>query len=279
MNTVQRPPPGPLSVSEPWDIVSEGYAAEAEPIMLPFTRDAIALCRPARQAHVLDVAAGSGVLALEVAPRVQRVDAIDFSPRMLEQLEIRRRARGVGNVFAQLGDGQALPFEDASFDAAFSMFGLMFFPDRARGFAELLRVLRPGAAAVVSSWAPLDRSPLMLLMIEALRRVDPTRPAPQTNLLSLENPDLFCSEMLGAGFEDVAVGAYEHTVLVDSAESYWRAISRSAAPITLLKKRLGPEEWERQGALALEYLQSQIQGHVELATTAFLAIGRRPVHA
>lgn len=276
MTDAQRPPPGPLSVSEPWDLVSEGYAAESDAIMLPFTRDAIALARPDEAARVVDVATGPGMLALEVAPRVRRVDAVDFSAAMLAQLEARRRALGIENLFAELADGQALPFDSQSFDTAFSMFGLMFFPDRPKGFSEMYRVLRPGGVAVVSSWAPLDRAPLMLLMIEALRKVDPTRPAPQTNLLSLENPQLFLSEMRGAGFVDVALGAYEHGVRVESAESYWNTISRAAAPIVLLKKRLGPAEWQRQSALALEYLREQIREPVELTTTAFLCIGRRP---
>src|SRR5262245_39852484 len=95
-----RPAPGPLSVSEPWDLVSEGYAREAAQVMLPFTRHAIELARPSRTARVLDVATGSGMLALELAPHVTRVDAVDFAPKMLEQLERKRRALGLENMHA-----------------------------------------------------------------------------------------------------------------------------------------------------------------------------------
>lgn len=83
------------------------------------------------------------------------VDAVDFSSAMLDTL--RARADGLDHVHLHEADGQALPFPDGIYDAGFSMFGLMFFPDRARGWAGLRRVLRPGGRAVVASWHPLDQ--------------------------------------------------------------------------------------------------------------------------
>jgi ubiquinone/menaquinone biosynthesis C-methylase UbiE len=80
---------------------------------------------------------------------------------MIARLRERAAREGVADIDARVADGCALPFPDASFDAGFSSFGLMFFPDRARGFGELLRVLRPGAQAVVSSWAPMTRVPVL----------------------------------------------------------------------------------------------------------------------
>jgi ubiquinone/menaquinone biosynthesis C-methylase UbiE len=275
MTNEVRPAPGPLSVVEPWDLVSEGYALESANVMLPFARHAISLAQPAASAEVLDVATGPGVLALELAPRVQRVDAIDFSPAMLAQLELQRRARGIENVFARQADGQALPFADASFDAAFSMFGLMFFPDRAKGFAELYRTLRPGGVAVVSSWAPVDLSPLMILMFGALRAADPTRAAPQRNLLNLENPELFQKELEAAGFRDVRVEPRTHSLLVEDPVAWWELLCKASAPLVLLKQRLGPSEWQRQSEFAKAYLREQIASPRWLSTTAYLGFGRR----
>ena len=275
MNDPARPAPGPLSVSEPWDMVSEGYAREGVQVMLPFTRYAIELARPSRTAHVLDVATGPGILALELAPQVARVDAVDFAPKMLAQLERQRSALGLENIHVQKADGQALPFPEQSFDAAFSMFGLMFFPDRERGFAELHRVLRPGGVAVVSSWAPVDQSPLMTLMFGALRVADPSRAAPQTNWLSLENPEVFVRELSGAGFRDVSVKPYTHLLPIEGAEQFWDVTTRASAPLVLLKNRLGPAEWARQSELALAYLKENIQGPTTLGTTAYLGFGRR----
>jgi hypothetical protein len=155
------------------------------------------------------------------------------------------------------------------------MFGLMFFPDRKRGFRELHRVLKPGARAVVSSWAPVDQSPLMVLMFGALRAADPTRSPPQPNLLSLENPELFAQEMSEAGFRNVEVTRVTHAVTVTDAEGFWRSLTLSSAPIALLKQRLGPEEWARQSEVALGYLREELRAPRELATTAHLGIGTR----
>jgi SAM-dependent methyltransferase len=214
-------------------------------------------------------------LTLEVASRVARVDAIDFSPGMLSMLEAARKERGIENVTAQQADGQALPFEDATFDAGFSMFGLMFFPDRLRGFRELHRVLKPGARAAVSSWAPVDQSPLMIAMFGALRAADPTRSPPAPNLLNLENPALFAQEMTDAGFRDVEVRRLTHAFTIRDPETFWRNLTLSSAPIVLLKQRLGAEEWERQSALALAWLREHLPEPRELTTTAHLGVGTR----
>jgi SAM-dependent methyltransferase len=195
---------------------------------------------------------------------------------MLAQLEKRRSALGLSNVFAQQGDGQNLPFVDASFDAAFSMFGLMFFPDRGRGFRELHRVLRPGCPAVVSSWASVDQSPLMTIMMGALRAADPNRAAPQVNLLSLENPEFFHKEMTDAGFCDVEIRPFTHFMEVEGAEQYWNGMVRSNAPLVLLKQRLSAEEWERQSALSRAFVAEHVRGPCKLATTALLGLGRKP---
>ena len=99
---------------------------------------------------MLDVAAGPGTLAFIASAAGAHVTAIDFSPDMIDRLRARSVREGV-QIEARVGDGQALPFDDATFEHAFSMFGLMFFPDRAKGFRELCRVLVPGGRAVVSS--------------------------------------------------------------------------------------------------------------------------------
>jgi ubiquinone/menaquinone biosynthesis C-methylase UbiE len=273
--SVPPSPPGPLASREAWDLVAEGYAAEARDVMLPFTKHAIALANPPPGARVLDVAAGSGMLSLEIAGRVQRVDALDFSDLMLAQLNQRRESAGIENVFTRPGDGQNLPYEDSTFDAAFSMFGLMFFPDRLRGFCELFRVCKAGASVVVSSWAPVDQSPLMMLMFGALRAADPDRAAPKPNLLNLENPELFRQEMEQAGFRDVEVKAFTNEVAIQEPDRYWDVTVRASAPLALLKQRLGAEEWVRQERLAKDYIATILKGPCSLGTTAYLGFGRK----
>jgi ubiquinone/menaquinone biosynthesis C-methylase UbiE len=268
--------PNPFSAPEPWDAVADGYADEASFVMLPFSRDAVALAQPHRDAAVLDVACGPGTLTLSIADQVGTVDALDFSRPMLDRLQRAAAAARLDNVRVQQGDGQALPYEPSTFDAAFSMFGLMFFPDRARGFAELHRVLKPNGVAVVSSWLPIEESSLMRLMFGAVRAIDPSRPAPQYDPASLENPELFRQELEGAGFADVKVQSREHEINSTSAQDLWARMARSSAPLVMLRRKLGETEWATQSAKAQRFIEGEFaNGPRELSVKAWLGFGRK----
>ena len=108
--------PSPMSMKEPWELVAEGYAGEASLVMTHFSRRASEILAPAPDAHVLDVAAGPGTLALELAPRVREVTAIDFSERMVSELLKAATLASLCNLHAMVGDGQALPFGEGEFE-------------------------------------------------------------------------------------------------------------------------------------------------------------------
>lgn len=180
-----------------------------------------------------------------------------------------------GDVFSvQVADGQHLPFEEAGFDLGVSMFGLMFFPDRARGFAELRRVLRPGGRAIVSSWAPVDMCPAMDPLFGALRAVDPSRPAPQRDLASLENPEVLRAEMAAAGFSSIEIHEARGAFPTESPEEFWRISTLGAAPLVMLRRRVGEEQWAQTERTALDYLRSVWQPARDLYSVAYLALGR-----
>jgi ubiquinone/menaquinone biosynthesis C-methylase UbiE len=269
-------PPNPLSGTEPWELVSAAYAEEATPLMRPFSERAIELAALGPDAVVLDVATGPGTLSTMIAPKVKRVHAVDFSPAMLEQQQRVLAERGLDNVELRVGDGQALDFDEGQFDGAFSMFGLMFFPDRPRGFRELFRVLKPGGVAVVSSWAPVDESSLMTLLFGAMRAAEPSRPAPQKDLLSLENSELFAQELAQAGFADVVIHSHVAELPASPADELWGAMTRSSAPLVLLRRRVGESDWARMEQAALAYLREQLAGGDPVLTTkAYLGFGRK----
>ena len=137
-----------------WTAAAAGYAESVEPLTRPFagpTLDLLGLSSGDDGTRLLDVATGTGVVALEAARRGATVVASDFAPGMLN--ELRRRAVDEGlDVRAELRDGQDLGFDDGSFDLATSIFGLIFFPSPAAGLAELHRVLRPGGRGGIASW-------------------------------------------------------------------------------------------------------------------------------
>jgi ubiquinone/menaquinone biosynthesis C-methylase UbiE len=103
--------------------------------------------------RVLDVATGSGNAAIAAARLGVKSVGVDYVPSLLDRARVRAAAEGL-NLELTEGDAEALPFEDASFDAVTSVFGSMFAPDHERVAAEILRVTRPGGTIALASWTP-----------------------------------------------------------------------------------------------------------------------------
>ncbi|RJO77294.1 methyltransferase domain-containing protein [Nocardia panacis] len=265
----------PLARAEIWDQVADGYAEFAPAIMQPFSARALEFAAPTPDSRIVDVAAGTGVLSLLAAPEVAEVQAVDFSAAMVERLDKAASAAGLSNITAQVGDGQALPYADERFDAAFSMFGLMFFPRRAKGFAEMFRVLRPGGVAVVSSWAPVLESPLMRMLFGACHAADPAVHEPNPNYLSLENPEVFESEMRAAGFAAISIQRHSTALTFPDGAAMFDTLVRSSAPMRVLRRDLGERRWAERTEVMRAYLLENYRPHHPLSTTALMGVGHR----
>jgi ubiquinone/menaquinone biosynthesis C-methylase UbiE len=260
-----------------WDLVSSVYAEEIVPVFEQYARDALRLAAPPAGARIADVACGPGTLAFVAAAAGHPVDAIDFSPQMIALLE-RRLQQQPAPITARIGDGQALPFADATYGAAFSMFGLMFFPDRAAGFRELRRVLVPGGKAVVSSWPRFEDNHVMSSMFSALREMmgkalGAATPKFGTQEMPLVTPEL-CKQEMSAVFADVEVHSITHTQRFGSASEMWKSIERTLAPVVLMRKNLGEERWAPLGAAAEQAIVKAVgSGPPELNMPAWLTVG------
>ncbi len=130
-------------------------------------RRATDLARLERGGRALDVATGTGDLALELASRVApggEVVGIDFSERMLELARAKADARAANlsgvRVRFESGNALALAYPDGAFDAATVAFGARNFSDLGRGLAEMARVVRPGGRVVVLEITTPRRPPL-----------------------------------------------------------------------------------------------------------------------
>ncbi len=102
--------------------------------------------------RVLDVATGSGNTAMSAARRACDVVGVDFVPALLERARERVAAERLRNITFELGDTEALPFPDASFDVVLSTFGHMFAPDPDKATREMVRVAKPGGTVAFVAW-------------------------------------------------------------------------------------------------------------------------------
>src|SRR4051794_21521195 len=131
----------------------EFYDRFLVPVMFePFAQDLARRLQGMRSGHVLELAAGTGIVTRALArmlPAAVAITATDLNPAMLDQA---RSHTGLERVQWQQADALSLPFADQQFDYILCQFGVMFFPNKVAAFREALRVLRPGARFLFSVW-------------------------------------------------------------------------------------------------------------------------------
>jgi ubiquinone/menaquinone biosynthesis C-methylase UbiE len=185
-----------------WDTAARHYEKTAHPFTARYAEAALERVALAPDSRVLDVAAGTGALALAAARSGAQVLATDFSPGMVARIA----AAALPNVEARVMDGQALDLPDAAFDAVFSIFGVIMFPDWRKGLAEMARVTRPGGQGVVATWQERGAATFLLLG-QVRRKLFPERDGmtmPEA-VQALSDRDDFARELVAAGFRDVQV--------------------------------------------------------------------------
>ncbi|WP_221239509.1 class I SAM-dependent methyltransferase [Sphingomonas xinjiangensis] len=191
-----------------WNDMARHYEETAHPFTAVFAEAALAKVAITPESRVLDVATGTGALALAAARKGARVLATDFSPGMVARVT----AHGLPNLEGRTMDGQALDLPDAAFDLVFSVFGVMMFPDWRKGIGEMARVTRPGGKGVIATWQS-EGAASHLLLIQVTRALFPDRawePSLPPGLAALGEPTRLAAEMIAAGFHDPDVETMVH---------------------------------------------------------------------
>lgn len=197
-----------------WDLAARHYQQTAQPFTARFAESALARVALTPESHVLDVATGTGALALAAARTGAKVLATDFSPGMVACVA----SAGLPNVEARVMDGQALGLPDATFDAVFSLFGVILFADWRKGLAEMQRVTRPGGYGVVSTWQ--DRGAATFLLLDHIReKLFPERTSMATPaaVQALSDPKDFADALIAAGYRDPVIESVTHDYMLDVA--------------------------------------------------------------
>jgi ubiquinone/menaquinone biosynthesis C-methylase UbiE len=206
-------------------------------------------CAVSAGQEVLDVGAGDGNFALACAREGARVVASDISPGMVERGRARSEQEGYDIEWVE-ADAEALPFEDARFDCAGSVFGAFIAPRPDVVARELFRVVRPGGAVGLTAWTP---DGVMAEMFGIGRRYAPLDPdQPPSERWGDEATARERLEPLAARVE------YERRELVwqaDSPQAFAEEFSASAPTMAAARKGLPPDRFEELSALMHEMVE------------------------
>lgn len=222
------------------------YEQYMVPLMFePYAIDLAARIAAHQPSRVLEIAAGTGVLTRELAralPADASIVATDLNQPMLDH------AAAIGTrrpVEWRQADVMQLPFPDQAFDLVACQFGAMFFPDKARAYAEVRRVLKPDGWFVFNVWDRLDQNEFAATVVEALRPVFP------------EDPPQFLARVPHGYHEardilqDLARGGFEHAVEFTTLPARSRAPSPRIPAVAICHGTPMRTEIESHGAAAL----------------------------
>ena len=168
--------------------------------------------RPGSQ--VLDVACGTGHVALEAARTFCQVTGIDYVADLVETARRRAAAEDL-EVDFRVGDAEDLPFADDSFDDVLSAIGVMFTADHDRAAAELVRVCRPGGRIGMANWTPTG---FVGAMLKTVAKHVPPPPAAQPP--TRWGTEQVVAELLGDRVHDLASYTASVTQRFPSPEAF-----------------------------------------------------------
>jgi SAM-dependent methyltransferase len=255
-----------------WDTVVANYEAQAQPFTGFFAEAALARLDISPGTRLLDVACGTGAVALAAARLGAEVLAIDFSQGMVARV----LSHGLPNVAGRQMDGQALDLPDGAFDAVVSVFGVMLFADWRAGLREMARVTRPGGQAAVAVW----RDPrgaathLFIAQVRADLFPDHAMAVPFSGMTVLSDPDGLAACLVEAGFADPVIVPVHHDFHLNMAafDDAERFFAMSPALTTLAP--------EQRTAVLAEMRRRAEAGRTgdtyPIPATALIAVARRP---
>jgi SAM-dependent methyltransferase len=223
--------------------------------------------------RVLDVATGTGNVALRAAERGASVTGLDLVPELLETASVRARDLGLAVAWV-VGDAEDLPFEDGSFDRVLSAFGVQFAPRHEVVAHELVRVCRPGGRIGLVSWTPEGQVGDLFRIMGRYLPAPPSYASP---------PSLWGSEehvltLFGDRVVDVEFERATTPLRFDSSEHYVSFMETYYGPTLKARERLTAEgRWEdcrREIVELMDRRNESTEGRLLVPAEYLVVVGR-----
>lgn len=204
--------------------------------------------------RVLDAATGTGAVAILAAQRGADVVGMDLAPALVETARERAAEEGVA-VEWEVGDAEAMAYEDASFDVILSTCGVMFAPDHGAVASELARVTKPGGRLVLACWTPEGGLGQMFAM---MRPFLPTPPEGVGSPFAWGNED-HVRGLLGDAF-DLSFEEHDSILRTADGEEYWELFSSSYGPTKSAYEALDDERKEEFHRAWVDFFEERREG-------------------
>lgn len=198
--------------------------------------------------RVLDVACGTGVVAITAARRGAKVTGLDLTPELLEHARENGRIAELEIEWRQ-GDVEELPFEDRSFDVVLSQFGHIFAPRPEVAVAQMLRVLKPGGTIAFSTWPPELGMGRVFALVS---RYAPPPPVEMPPPPLWGDPNVV-RQRLGDAVKDLVFARGAMRIAALSPQHQRVATERTAGPVLKLVEALGAKDPARLEAFRREF--------------------------
>jgi SAM-dependent methyltransferase len=203
---------------------------------------------------LLDAATGTGAVAILAARRGADVIGQDLAPVLIEKARERAAEEGV-DVRFEVGDAEALTYDDAGFDVVTSTCGVMFAPDHEAIARELARVTRPGGRLALACWTPEGGLGQMFRMMGPFL---PPPPAGAGSPFDWGRED-HVRTLLGDAFE-LSFEEHVSTLAVSSGEEYWELFSSSYGPTKTAAESLDDERREEFRKTWIDFFENLRDG-------------------
>jgi ubiquinone/menaquinone biosynthesis C-methylase UbiE len=226
--------------------------------------------------RVLDVAAGTGNVAIRAAMKGASVVACDLTPEHFEPGRRGAAAAGVEVEWTE-GDAEALPFDDSTFDVVTSCFGAMFAPNHRAVADELVRVCRPGGTIGLMNFTPEGTGGEFFALLASYA------PAPPEGAKSplLWGSDEHVREVLGSRVGRLTISRHTYIERASSPENYSRLFMEAFGPLVAIRRSLDAAP-ERRAELDRRFREAIIRwnggrstGPVEIPYEYLLVVGTR----
>ena len=206
-------------------------------------------CQISRGQRVLDVATGTGNVAIRAALTGAAVVASDLTP---ENFDAGRRAARTAGVDVEWieGDAEALPFEDGEFDAVTSCFGAMFAPDQQKAANELLRVCRAGGTIGLINFTPEGRGGDFFRMLASYAPPPPPGALPPLMWGNEEH----VRKLFGPRVESLEMTRREYVESASSPRAYLDLFRQTFGPMVAISTSLADQP-EQAAALDRDFLE------------------------